>query len=251
MFDSVKHLPRHHLGSTLYQTTVIPISDDPEDESKYGFTSTPVPIPRFAEKENCTFTIRVPRLHLQRNARGEICERRALWGTEIYTDDSDPVAIAIHSGWLRGEWDDDIDISALDLGDVESAKAKARELSLSKEPTITLTETPSFPMFPVPKRDLHITLLILPPLASYASHNAYGLTSREWSTPHDGMSVKIEKMAWVDESASKGEERGGAARRKRMRALEESQKGNLGPKISMSFGKGAEGEGKEQAAKAV
>ena len=33
------------------------------------------------------------------------------------------------------------------------------------------------------------------------------------------MSFKVEKISWVDEGVSRGEERGGEARRKRLRAL--------------------------------
>ena len=236
VFDRVRHLPQHHLGSTLYRSTVGPASSDPADEFKFGYAATPIPIPRFDEKENCTFTIRVPRLFLSDTARGEICERRALWGAEIYTDDSDPIAMAVHGGWIRGEWDEDVDLSVLDLGDPEVAKAKMLDISQSKEPVVEVTEPPPQPMFLVPKRDLHITLLILPRLISYASRAAHGIKSREWKARHDGMSVKIEKVAWVDEKLGKAEERGGEARRKRLRALEESTKSaSSGPKVSMSF----------------
>ena len=243
VMDRVQHLPRHHLGSTLYQTTVSPTSTDPGEESKFAYVSTPIPIPRFDEKENCTFTVRVPRLYLTQDRREEICERRALWGADIYTDDSDPIAVAIHSGWLRGAWDEeeDFDLSVFNLGDTEDgAKAKALELSKSKDPVITISEPPPAPMYPVHNRDLHITLLILPRLVSYASHAAHGIMSREWKTKHDGMSFKIEKIAWVDEKAGKGEERGGEARRKRLRALEELKNdARLLPKVSMNFAKEA------------
>ncbi|KAI5286775.1 hypothetical protein KEM52_001868, partial [Ascosphaera acerosa] len=65
--------------------------------------------------ENCTVTVRVPRWHLAAGKREEICYRRALWGTGVYTDDSDPVAAAIHSGFLRGAWNPKIDTRLLDL----------------------------------------------------------------------------------------------------------------------------------------
>ena len=141
--------------------------------------------------------------------------------------------MAIHSGWLRGSWDADTDTSLLNLVDSEEiAQAKAMDLSTnSKDPIITIADLPIAPMAPIPKRDLHITVLILPRLISYASHASHGIKSREWKeTKHDGMSMKIERIAWVDEGSAKGEERGGAARRKRLRGLmeESAQRGNVG-----------------------
>lgn len=116
LLKSVSHLPRYHLGSTLYAPRIeMPSSRAPPESSKFGYNSTPVPIPRFDGKENCTFTIRVPRFRIDSSHREEICARRALWGTGVYTDDSDPVAAAIHSGFIRGEWAEDVDVSMLNL----------------------------------------------------------------------------------------------------------------------------------------
>ena len=234
VYDKIKHLPRHHLGSAVYQTTVEKPSIDPADaHSKFGYVSTPVPIPRFDEKENCTFTVRVPRYFLDALRREEICERRALWGAEIYTDDSDPIAVAIHSGWIRGEWDEDVDVSLLDLGKFDqAAEEKLHQMETSNEPSIVMEELPSFPMLPLKNRELHITLLIMPRLESYGSVVSHGLKSRSWKTKHDGMSFKVERIAWVDPKSSKCEARGGEARRKRMRArlYPQSAKGS-GPVI--------------------
>ena len=222
----------------LYESKVSQPSLDPaEPQPKYGYISTPIPIPRFDEKENCTFTVRVPQLFLDREHREEICERRALWGAEIYTDDSDPIAVAIHSGWIRGEWDDEVDISMLDLGKPDdAAKEKIREMNRSKEPTIEMTEPLAVPMLPIKDRDLHITLLIMPRLESYASIVSNGLKSRSWKTRHDGMSFKIEKIAWIARVSGKCEERSGEARRKRMRArMGYDIDRDIGPAIKTNF----------------
>lgn len=178
-------------------------------------------------------TVRVPRIFLQKTARAEICERRFLWGADVYTDDSDPIAVAIHSGWLRGEWNKDIDLSMFNLEGLENAKAKASELAQSNERVLNILELPSAPMLPVAGRDLHITLLILPRLERYGSLTAHGIKSREWKSKHDGVSFNIEKIAWVDEGLSRGEERGGEARRKRLRVFMESYREiGVGCKIS-------------------
>ncbi|KAF3480495.1 uncharacterized protein GIQ15_05842 [Arthroderma uncinatum] len=247
--------------STLYAPRIeMPSARAPPESSKFGYTSTPIPIPRFDGKENCTFTIRVPRFRIDSSHREEICARRALWGTGVYTDDSDPVAAAIHSGFIRGEWAEDVDVSMLNLEIKDnrrsqpaattnghgSAVAKpassngntpsANSNSTKSDPASTAqSETPQqppaasttpgtseskqLPPVPPPKKDLHIKLLILPTLERYDSSVMYGLKSRSWGKNHDGMSFKVLEIEWVDEGASKGEERGGEARRKRLRNM--------------------------------
>ena len=220
----------------LYQSKISAPTGEPGEEAKFGFIATPVPIPKFEDKDNCTFTVRIPRTFLQNNARGEICERRFLWGAEVYTDDSDPIAVAIHSGWLRGAWDDDVNLSLCGLEDLDTAQAQAAELAKNKKPAIQISEKPSVPILPVAGRDLHMTLLILPRLESYGSTVSHGIKSREWRTKHDGVSYRIEKMVWIDEGLSRGEERGGEARRKRLNAIVESYKdARFAAKISTTF----------------
>ncbi|KAK2742820.1 hypothetical protein FQN57_005111 [Myotisia sp. PD_48] len=286
LLKSVSHLPRSHLGSMLYAPRIsMPSARAPPESAKFGYKTTPVPIPRFDEKENCTFTIRVPRFRIDALRREEICARRALWGTGVYTDDSDPVAAAIHSGFVRGEWAEEVDVSMLDLeikepsvddkptptmasstraganatttaGAGSAGKQKnigisngstpsANSNSTQSDPASTMLDnatpahnqqedeyTPAnglaastthekklLPPLPPPDKDLHIKLLILPTLQQYDSSVRYGLKSRSWGKNHDGMSFKIESIEWVDEGASKGEERGGEARRKRLRNM--------------------------------
>lgn len=184
-----------------------------------------MPIPRFEGKENCTFTIRVPRFRIDRTHREEICARRALWGTGVYSDDSDPVAVAIHSGFIRGEWGDDVDISMLDLEIKEQYQHAPRALNgtVSRVKSQPNGNEPKredkLPPVPPAGKDLHITLLILPPLEQYDSSVLFGLKSRAWGSNHDGMSFKVERIDWVDEGVAKGEERGGEARRKRLRSM--------------------------------
>lgn len=88
-------------------------------------------------------------------------------------------------------------------------------------------------MTPSAGKDLHITLLVLPQLQSYASSVAYGIKSRSWGDNHDGMSYKVEKIAWVDEGIGRGEERGGEARRKRLRAMLQTRTMSTGPGLPL------------------
>ncbi|MCJ1472036.1 hypothetical protein MMC13_000681 [Lambiella insularis] len=233
VLDSVRDLPRHHLGSILYTPVLtVPSWTASHEDVKFGYISTPRPLPRFEGKENCTITVRVPRLYLQQEEREEICFRRAIWGSEVYTDDSDPVAAAIHGGWIRGDWGEEVDSSALDVEAVDSVSKRSKE---GQEAALVLSSPPATPMDPVKDHDMHITLLILPTLQSYASLVVHGVKSRSWETKHDGLSFMIDKIAWLKEKASRGEERGGEARRKRMRTMMDRQAKIAGPACPTSF----------------
>jgi hypothetical protein len=63
----------------------------------------------------------------------------------------------------------------------------------------------------------------------------HGIKSRAWGSDHDGMSYRIEKIAWVDEQSARGEERDGEARRKRLRMMIGSR--TAGPAVRFGVGK--------------
>ncbi|KAF2839567.1 Rxt3-domain-containing protein, partial [Patellaria atrata CBS 101060] len=209
LIKSVEHLPRNHLGSKLYSPQLdIPSSQSQMLHAKFGYMSYATPIPKFDDKSNCTFTIRVPRYFLTREQREQICTARNVWGTEVYTDDSDPLAAAIHDGWIRGEWDEEDEKVLVDVELQGSQEPEMPEI-LGSRPT-------SGPVVPPLEMDLHITILILPALEQYGSTVQHGIKSRSWPSNHDGMSFKIHQLQWVDEGNSRGEERGAEARRKRL-----------------------------------
>ncbi|KAJ5822432.1 hypothetical protein N7447_004772 [Penicillium robsamsonii] len=231
LLSSVAHLPRHHLGSTLYTPRIgTPTAKSSLDSSKFGYTTTPQPLPRFEQRENCTFTVRVPRFRINQSHREEICARRALWGTGVYTDDSDPVAAAIHSGFIRGAWGDDVDESMLDL-EIKDTYHHAPPPEATPDGT-SPTKGPRLPPIPPTDKDLHITLLVLPRVAQYDSTLLFGLKSRKWDGRHDGMSFKVHAVDWVDEGVARGEERSGEARRKRLRTLMQTGRICTGPAMA-------------------
>lgn len=221
--DEASNKPRRHLGSQLYTTEVsLPSAADTPLDAKIKFSSKMKPIPVFEGKENCTVTVRVPRYYLASSGSQpgencsfeEICKRRQLWGTEIYTDDSDVVAAAVHCGWLKGDFGELND----DLKQVMDEEAADTGTSLS------LKSVPSKPVQVPDGLDAHITLLVLPPLQSYASSHQNHLLSREWKKGHDGMSYMIHSIDFVDEGpASRYAERGAAARKRRI-TMEEADR---------------------------
>lgn len=144
-----------------------------------------------------------------------ICKRRQLWGTEIYTDDSDVIAAAVHSGWLKGDFGD-FNEDLRELGDDTSEHGNDEELSLS------LVTRPQRPVKAPDGYDAHITVLILPPLESYAATSQHHLASREWRKKHDGMSYMIHSIEFVDEGPSNRYVDRSAAARKNRIAIEEA-----------------------------
>lgn len=245
LLASVSHLQRKHLGSQLYTTKVgLAPTDSTSVDAKFLFKSTMKPIPRFEGKENCTFTIRVPRAYLlptdtPEHARSailggleEICRTRAVWGTEVYTDDSDVVAAAVHSGWLQGdfgEFNEDIhdlfnsnrDDQAAHSPTAAVVSNTAANTAVSPPLKTLVTAKPPVPFQPPANADLHVTILLLPPLTHYTASTSHHLRSREWGSDHDGMSYMIHGVEFVDEGpASRYTERGGKGRRERIKEEE-------------------------------
>jgi hypothetical protein len=187
--------------------------------------------------------VKIGKEHLSRAAREEITCRRALWGSDVYTDDSDVVAACIHAGWIRGEWPDDVDVSMLGLdegysvsdvrallhGRANGVKDKAVASQLGSSTLSVLTEPPKNGPMPVPEnRDLHVTLLILPRLEKYASTTRFGIKSREFGGPvgdeeahqraiHDGISFMVIGLRWVTNGGASQNRLRGKARRERIR----------------------------------
>lgn len=251
VLDSVAHLPRKHLGHVTYNSRLkagAPPSSDKPHIPRRGFTSTPEPLPRFEGRENCTLTVRIPRIYLTPASRQEITSRRPVWGSDVYTDDSDVIAACIHAGWFRGEWPEDVDVSALDLVvDVPAAEngVHGNGNGVEKDGVnwntvevmnkdISLSEPPrGGPMIPPSDRDLVATILILPTLEKYSSTTRWGIRSRSWNKNHDGLSFMIMKIKWVDGVDTVNESRGKERRERMDAAVKEAE---LDP--DMNFGNG-------------
>lgn len=256
VLDSVANLPRHHLGDVPYEVKLKPARlQDPRTgrPPRYGYQSTPVPLPweLVRDKMNCTLTVKVGKQHLVPAAREEITSRRALWGTDIYTDDSDIVAACIHGGWIRGEWPEDVDVDMLDLYATDEKDRKggkksgaAGSTTAQADSTVALDAPPRGGPQNVPEhQDLHVTVLVLPALEKYASSCRFGIKSREFGgdvasaggvpglpphrAKHDGLSFMITGLRWVNNGAGTQNRLRGKARRERIRrALREVE---LGP----------------------
>lgn len=223
VLDSVANKPRKHLGDVLYNPILKPAKL--QSSSRFGFSSTPTPLPAalIKDNENSTLTVKISRVHLTPAAREEITSRRAVWGTDVYTDDSDVVAACIHAGWIRGEWPDDVDTNLLELQGPPS-KPRSRAAAVDQTHQDVLTAPPATGPVQVPlHRDLQVTVLILPALEKYASTTRFGIQSREFGdtyngrkSSHDGISFMVTGIRWVDGAAPQSRLRG-KARRERIR----------------------------------
>lgn len=126
----------------------------------------------------------------------------------MYTDDSDVVAAAVHSGWIKGDFGEYNE----DLRDVFNQTQDEAE-----EESDDLNEKPTQPARIPRDLDMHVTILILPPLQKYSSSVMHNLHSRSWGNDHDGMSFMIHRIEFVDEPRfSRHSERGPVAKKRRM-----------------------------------
>lgn len=168
VYESIKHFPRHKLGSmiyvlddystanphmpsrdNLYNTDEysgeerIPItSTDPrvfdlkDGQLEHGDKNAPI-IPRFEGKENSVFEVRIPRKYLSRKTNPNVDEQQRLWGTDIYTDDSDVVAVLYHMGVLplddKEEKEKEVEAETEKEKEKEEEKVDTKEKEESKE----------------------------------------------------------------------------------------------------------------------
>ncbi|KAI9642805.1 hypothetical protein NHQ30_008538 [Ciborinia camelliae] len=215
--------PRAHLGHEYYQPNLKLYRSSSSDRLPYnrGFASTNRAFPNFEGKVNCTYTIKVSRTHLKPKSREEITYRKNVWGTDVYSDDSDVVAACIHQGWFCGKWAKDVDVKLLNLYPSDEGISVEPELDILVDgPDEFFDRPPARGPMPVrSNRDLHVTVLVLDCLDKYSSKVRFGIKSREWggdhTTAHDGLSYLIMNIKWVD--GVDGKESGNVAEKSFMR----------------------------------
>ncbi|KAK9718798.1 hypothetical protein K7432_005244 [Basidiobolus ranarum] len=123
-------------------------------------------LPILEGKENGLLEVRVPGIYL--SFGNSKVRKQAIWGTDVYTDDSDVVAALVHSGFYTPP------LPPLANGDLKLAMKNIDTL-------------------PHADHDLSVTIRVMPKLIKYASTVRYRIKSREWGD-HDGVSFKIESV---------------------------------------------------------
>ncbi|KAI7824630.1 histone deacetylation protein Rxt3-domain-containing protein [Gamsiella multidivaricata] len=150
-------------------------SDRPEFFLGYYRYEPSLLLPDMQGKENSLLEVRIASSYLTYD--NIKVKRREIWGTDIYTDDSDVVAMLIHGGLFIPP------ISAQSTEE-DSIRPTGQQHNFAPDPIKHIC--PGF--------DLAVTLRILPKLVKYQGSIRNRIKSRTWSTGHDGVSFKIESI---------------------------------------------------------
>lgn len=121
--------------------------------------------------------------------------KRQVWGTDVYTDDSDILALLVHSGWLRVTRRERRR-RAGQRGAGADAIRRARVVG--EERIETVQSAPAAAeggeATPASARAIKVTLGVVPPLIRYQGIERQGIRSRSWGNGHDGVSLRVEKV---------------------------------------------------------
>lgn len=217
--------PRRHLGTYTYNPQIL-VPEEPAATGGLNSDSDimikPNLLPAFdcPSQVNGTIHVRVPHMWLADRERRLVCQTRNVWGTGIYTDDSDPVAAAIHMGWLRPSFSSGVDDALLS----RIVKDQNPKVEVAKE-----FKPPSTPMEMCKGQDLRIELVVMPQLESYSGTARFGFSSRSWSenegnAVHDGVSFAVLGCEFVKAGLEERRTgRTGTEKRARLRAQMEAR----------------------------
>ncbi len=153
--------------------------------------------------------------------------KRKLWGTDVYTDDSDVLAMCVHAGWVElpafppgevAEWVPSGFATEQwkKMQDPEAVAEKKRKLrqeqhrrqanggAADQDGDARMDDaggnselaSGNDVMIDVPLRscDLSVVLRIAPRLIAYKGCHRAGLMSRSWGNTHDGVSLVVESV---------------------------------------------------------
>ncbi|GAC92937.1 hypothetical protein PHSY_000496 [Pseudozyma hubeiensis SY62] len=134
--------------------------------------------------------------------------RRKLWGTDVYTDDSDVLAMCVHAGWVEGPSLEAEGIPAwvppgraarawngLTLAGSTSGTAAGSTADVQMSDAASLDkQSASVAVRPDISCDLSVILRIAPKLIAYKGCQRGGIKSRSWGNSHDGVSLVVESV---------------------------------------------------------
>lgn len=215
---AAKRLKRRHIGNFRYNPQIGSTEGPNTTNAKFDVSVRPNLLPSFSgtNQVNCTYSVRVPSLWLQKRERRLICKECYLWGSGIYTDDSDVVAAAMHSGFINSVPPESIDEVLLQ-----------RVISTQNTKVEGLVDPPTQPSEPDMSKDAMITLVVLPNLYQYPGSSRFGICSRTWpenaaKTEHDGVSFAILSVEYIT-GGFESRRMGRTGREKRARLRRELQ----------------------------
>ncbi|KAL3900565.1 MAG: hypothetical protein SGCHY_001246 [Lobulomycetales sp.] len=143
----------------------------------------------------------VPRSKLLLYAGNLSLRLGAVWGTEIYSDDSDIVAACVHAGYYKPadaqNWNDKKIAGGSGANHTTYPIIPDSAIFFDNEGVVSEM---------LPDHDLRVKLIVLPRLAKYTGSLQHGIKSRTWSGPgqHDGESFRIISCEQVPSTSSPG-----------------------------------------------
>lgn len=195
VFEFVKKFPQRHLGFVVYQQfptsgsvmRSLFLEGQANDKSVDNNLEKSCQIVELlpaclVEYINCTIEVHVPFSAISDN---ENVFNRKIWGTDIYTDDSDIVSILVHCGIIEGE-------PPFESGSQVVPVTAGNEIDKACIKTYDRNS----------KRDIVATFLILPPLASYNGCFRNNYNSRSWDKPHNGASLALQQVRYLEIDSS-------------------------------------------------
>ncbi|KAJ3227802.1 hypothetical protein HK099_000056 [Clydaea vesicula] len=173
---------RKTIGPIIYTGAKvrIPFSTKPSDLELFL-------LPIFTRKDfYSTVEIKIPAelLLFSTNVALRVC---AVWGTDVYSDDSDIVAAIVHSGFYRP-------------ADVENPFKLLTEPFNQPVKQTVIGEIDSTDN--LPDHDLLVVIMVLPRLVKYTGSIQYGMKSRGWGE-HNGESFKIQNVSKIKKGLAK------------------------------------------------
>lgn len=99
---------------------------------------------------------------------------RRVWGTEVYTDDSDLVGVLVHGGWI---------VPAPVVTDEAAAVGEDGKRRRSTQPK---------------EAGLRVELRVVGRLLRFIGTDRHGVRSRGWGNGHDGASIIVENVSRIE-----------------------------------------------------
>lgn len=125
-------------------------------------------------------------------------EQRKLWGTDVYTDDSDVLAMCVHAGWIEAPTIPGVPEWLSGGGSRRVAQAwtalAERQAQATGEPLPRPPAADPVSLVPHSTCDLSVILRIAPKLILYKGCHRGGVQSRSWGNTHDGVSLVVESV---------------------------------------------------------
>lgn len=128
-------------------------------------------------------------------------EYRKLWGTDVYTDDSDVLAMCVHAGWIEAPRIPGVPEWLSGGGCPRVAKAwkalsdrEAEHLGAPAPAPAPAAAAAPVHIVPASTCDLSVILRIAPKLVLYKGCHRGGIQSRSWGNTHDGVSLVVESV---------------------------------------------------------